>query len=1029
MSQQKERQQKQQNQQKQQQKQQQNQQNQQNQGQQQHQNQQNQQKQGQKQGQQQQQQQHQQQHENQQQQQAHQSTSSPQNPHPNPNPNPNPNPTQALNNAPNVHPANKQNRQVKKDEGRGKVKAVISGDTVILLLIDKAQGGPPPEKEITLASVSAPRLARKDKEEEVFAWESREFLRKKLIGQAVSYIVTHVAESKNGTREYGNIFLNDENIIHSVIANGWAHYLPPPQAKDLRPEQQECVQLSSEAEHKKLGIFNPDKSKGIRRVVSKFDSLELFERLKGKLVPALVEQVRSGSVLRVSLLEETPNTGKLYYNLIIRLAGASSPNIPFSNEQAVPPFAKDAKLFTESRLLHRWVDIYLKAPDHNKGDTFAAKVLIGDKNLAEELLKQGLAQYVDWNAPRDEVERLKAAEKSAKNQKLRIWQNYHPEEDTSDGPVSVAIWKVREVRDGGVLLVVDTTSPQKKLVNLSSISVPRLGGPNREGGPDRPDQPYAWEAKEFLRSKLIGKKVRLVLDYARVPRNSTEKKEFYTVFLEKSNIALFLVEKGLAKVISHSPEELRSPYYDALVLTEKKAQKKGKGVHGNPEQAPIHRFNDLTVPPQQSEKANKSKDPNNKQTDPKKRDTGKAKSFLPFLKKGRLSGVVEFVYSGARFKICIPKESCIINFTLTGVRAPQKRPDHTEPYAEEASEFSREKLHQHDVELEVESHDKGGTFIGTLFLNKKNFAVTLLEEGLASLHTPSATRSPFFNELNEAEALAKQQKKQIWTNYDEAAEAAKRKQELEEQENQKNKNDHLRITVTEVVDASSFYVQIDSEELHQLDDLMKQLQTVASSNELPHNYEPKVRDLVACKFSEDDVWYRAQIKTVSSDSPRRYGVFYVDYGNEETTSIKSIRPLDPGFCAFPRQAQLCFLAFIQAPKLEDDFGQEAADFLKDLVWNKKMIANLEYRDSEGRMYLSCGDEHSRLHVNAELVKRGLARVNKRDVKYHRAGHLVGKLLEEEQQARKLHLYIWQYGDIPDEDEDDDFGERRRRGRK
>jgi len=47
---------------------------------------------------------------------------------------------------------------------------------------------------------------------------------------------------------------------------------------------------------------------------------------------------------------------------------------------------------------------------------------------------------------------------------------------------------------------------------------------------------------------------------------------FYTVYLDKSNIALLLVEKGYAKVVSHKADEKRSSAYDALIVAERKVR-------------------------------------------------------------------------------------------------------------------------------------------------------------------------------------------------------------------------------------------------------------------------------------------------------------------------------------------------------------------------------------------------------------------------------------------------------------------------
>lgn len=52
-------------------------------------------------------------------------------------------------------------------------------------------------------------------------------------------------------------------------------------------------------------------------------------------------------------------------------------------------------------------------------------------------------------------------------------------------------------------------------------------------------------------------------------------------------------------------------------------------------------------------------------------DTQKAKQFLPFLQRaGRSEAVVEYVFSGSRLKLFMPKETCLITFLLAGEPAP-----------------------------------------------------------------------------------------------------------------------------------------------------------------------------------------------------------------------------------------------------------------------------------------------------------------------------------------------------------------------
>lgn len=66
-----------------------------------------------------------------------------------------------------------------------------------------------------------------------------------------------------------------------------------------------------------------------------------------------------------------------------------------------------------------------------------------------------------------------------------------------------------EVVSGDCIIVADDSMPYgsplaERRVNLSSIRSPRMGNPRRDEKP----APYAREAKEFLRTRLIGRQVR-----------------------------------------------------------------------------------------------------------------------------------------------------------------------------------------------------------------------------------------------------------------------------------------------------------------------------------------------------------------------------------------------------------------------------------------------------------------------------------------------------------------------------------------
>ena len=65
------------------------------------------------------------------------------------------------------------------------------------------------------------------------------------------------------------------------------------------------------------------------------------------------------------------------------------------------------------------------------------------------------------------------------------------------------------------------------------------------------------------------------------------------------------------------------------------------------------------------------------------------------------------------------------------------------------------------VEVEVESSDKGGNFIGWLYFEGKNLSVSLVTEGLSKV-LPHAERSVHAKDLFEAEEKARAAKKKIW---------------------------------------------------------------------------------------------------------------------------------------------------------------------------------------------------------------------------------------------------------------------------
>ncbi|KDQ53594.1 hypothetical protein JAAARDRAFT_72541 [Jaapia argillacea MUCL 33604] len=915
------------------------------------------------------------------------------------------------------------------------VKSVISGDSLLLRGRPGPQGQPPKERVLHLADVTAPRMGSSTRDDEPWAFESREFLRALAVGKEITFTSIHSlppSAHEDVPRDLGNGEIGGVDLTIELLKHGWAKCKET--KREAGEEENKRKEIENEAKAAGKGIWNPHGPKAHSVIhMMPTDSQGFITEWKGKSIDGIVEQVRDGSTLRIRLL--MPDGDHQFVNIV--LAGVRCARSSTSKQgESAEPWGEEAKFFTESRLLQRPVRVQLLSLPTSTATPFqtgaavapppSATVFIGTVlhpagNVAEHLVASGLARVVDWHAgmlaPTGGMERLRAAERAAKEKRIGLYAST-PSSSTLNGGKNGGVGAAGSTGGGGEekrsfegvvvrvwsgdqVSVVEKEGKEKRL-QLSSTRGPKLSDPKQAH--------YANEAREFLRKRLIGKHVKVHIDFIRPKEGEFEERECATIRYggQNSNIAEQLIEKGLASIVRHKQDdENRSPDYDKLMAAEQAAVADTRGIHSGKE----------FPPPKQPLNISET--------------NTRATQFLNgFKRQGRIPAVVDYVPAGSRFRILLPKDNQVLTLVLGGIRAPRtsrNASEKSEPYGPEAADFATRRYMQRDVEIEVDTVDKSGGFIGSLYLNKnENAAVALVKEGLASVHAYSAEGLTWAKQLYDAEAEAKKEKRGLWSDYDEEAEKAAETENADDDVSPL-KTEYLDVIVSDVRTRNGFgfSVQIlNTEGIASLEKLMRDFSLHYRASTRDPSFVPKAGDLISAKFS-DGSWYRAKVRR-SSAMKREAEVTFIDYGNQDTVGFENVRPLDGRFKSLPGQAHEARLSFVKLVSSESEYYPEATDRFRSLCEGRKLIANIDHREGP-ILHLRLIDpsdsnvtqDPTSASINADLLREGLALVDRKGCgKYlglpAYAG-VVSKLKEAVAQAKKERLGMFEFGDV-EEDE-------------
>lgn len=846
---------------------------------------------------------------------------------------------------------------------------------------------------------------------------------------------------------------------------------------------EELVSLESAAKSSKIGIFNDNPkaiADSIHTIVSNPSNAtieSIYNKYKGKPVKALIDYVKDGSSLRVILLDGSFISINFNFTGILcprlNATGAATESQSDAAEEGKPdedPFSQQARYFTEVRLLHREVDIVMEYLDANKNVSFVYGTALHPKgNVAAELMKNGLAKIsertIGFTSKEAQVQ-YRYAELAAKAGRLMMW-GLPSEVPAASHSFSGTVVEVHSGDSVSVLPDAPAAGPAPAEIRLAlaHTRAPRLA--------PKGDEPFAAESKEFVRSRLIGKKVTVTVEYERhmAAGGSAAAEEngpvpvlrlFVTLRFAHSksspaglNIALLVVSAGLAAAVRASGR--RAEDYDRLLIAEAEARCAGRGLHGAKQPEAAARLTDLS------------------------QDSKRARSFFNLLRRDRpLRGVVEFVYSGSRVKVSLPSEGCVMQCSLSQVRCPllprgassQLPTRAAEPFALEAKQFTRTNLLQRAVEIVPDDMDKNGIMLGKLYVlkekegaakpsggsgavSKQLYAALLVEQGLARCDRSLRQEDGYGEdaELLEKEAAAKAASIGLWS-------VAQPEPQSEEQPALLDARpwavgDMVAVTLSEIIDGTCCWA-LAVEQRNALDELKALLESTAPDCSAT-GY--KKGDLVAAQFLDpllgSSYWARARLEEAAEE---RWTVLFVDYGVRDRVSLDQLGGLDPSLeehrtlLAAPPLARRVQLAFLKPPQQEDLFSL-AGQFLHSQAWEKVVWLNVLATDRfSGTSYVamyqqvddpsgSAAPSREAQSINEKISRGGYGLISGRAVRVvegdrsfarknrgraairktlsnKQAEELLSRLEENEALAKREHLLAWRQGDPPNDSDDD-----------
>jgi len=342
----------------------------------------------------------------------------------------------------------------------------------------------------------------------------------------------------------------------------------------------------------------------------------------------------------------------------------------------------------------------------------------------------------------------------------------------------------------------DAKTKEVRRCYLASIKCPKSVPRSVRG--EAIDEPYAFEAKEFVREQIIGKPLSITWEYDRQPmlneaeRKANKKPEtlYYVsvTYDNNKNLSEELVKKGFADIVPHAKTDERAPNFLKLHTLYQQAKTQGVGKHNTQTKYQKPEIIDITYNrPKHNETqaaqlnrervklghANallKDLGISGNYFDPRaarkwtKRERDQNDLKKPWVPCSKMKCVVEWMFTPSRLKVRLlnppqtkgRRKQYNIILCLSGLKS-QSRTDSPGPNAKRAYMDAEAKIkelcHQKEAWVEIEYLDAFSNFYGSLLDNSKKFHLSseLVKMGACEVN-------PYARRATNRETLMKYQK-------------------------------------------------------------------------------------------------------------------------------------------------------------------------------------------------------------------------------------------------------------------------------